>query len=81
MRDAQTIFDRYEEIRPRLPRAAFPGRSVEIGSLLDIADEVDAFVFDHGVVIRAFLFQIDREAVRHMRVRRVDIDLVRPRRK
>lgn len=47
MHDAETIFDRYQEIRPRLPAAASaPLRSTDIGSLLDIAGEIDAFVFD-----------------------------------
>lgn len=47
MQDAETIFDRYQEVRPRLPAVAHaPPRSTDIGSLLDIAGEMDAFVFD-----------------------------------
>lgn len=46
MPTTQSIFDRYEEIRPRLPAATMPGKSIEIGSLLDIAADVDALVFD-----------------------------------
>lgn len=47
MQDAETIFDRYEEVRPRLPATLHaPLRTTDIDSLLDIADEVDAFVFD-----------------------------------
>ncbi len=47
MQDAETIFDRYQEVRPRLPAVAHaPLRSTDIGSLLDIASEMDAFVFD-----------------------------------
>lgn len=46
MQDAETIFDRYQQVRARLPAALTPARSADIGSLLDIADEIDAFVFD-----------------------------------
>jgi len=42
----QQIFDRYEEIRPRLPQVTTQPNTVDINSLLDIADQVDAFVFD-----------------------------------
>lgn len=43
---AEQIFDRYEEIRPRLPQVTTQPDTVYINSLLDIADQVDAFVFD-----------------------------------
>lgn len=47
MLNAETIFDRYQEIRSRLPIAPLmPHRSSDIDSLLDLAGEVDAFVFD-----------------------------------
>jgi len=46
MRDAIRIFDRYEGIRPRLPLADTPSATIRIGSLEDIADDIDAFVFD-----------------------------------
>lgn len=46
MLNAETIFERYQEVRPRLPTARTPHRSNDIGSLLDIASEIDAFVFD-----------------------------------
>jgi HAD superfamily hydrolase (TIGR01450 family) len=46
MQNAETIFERYEEVRPRLPGAVTTHRSIQINSLLDIADQVDAFVFD-----------------------------------
>jgi len=42
----QQIFDRYEEVRPRLPQVTTQPNTVSIQSLLDIADQVDAFVFD-----------------------------------
>lgn len=44
--DAEAIFTRYEEVRPRLPQSVTAPPQVEIGSLLDITDEVEAFVFD-----------------------------------
>jgi HAD superfamily hydrolase (TIGR01450 family) len=40
------IFERYEEVRHRFPDVIPQTKSRDIGSLLDIADEVDAFVFD-----------------------------------
>lgn len=46
MQTVQNIFDRYQAIRGRLPNVRFPQQTKSIGSLLDIADEVDAFVFD-----------------------------------
>ncbi len=39
-------FARYEAVRARLPRAAFPPRSTALESLSDVADHVDAFVLD-----------------------------------
>ncbi|WP_300034054.1 HAD hydrolase-like protein [uncultured Roseobacter sp.] len=46
MLTTQSIFDRYQEVRARLPKVVARESSVEIQSLLEIADEVDAFVFD-----------------------------------
>ena len=46
MNNAETIFERYEQVRARLPEAPTGRDTVEIASLLDIADQVDAFVFD-----------------------------------
>lgn len=46
MLTTQTIFDRYEDVRTRFPQALARQSSRDIRSLLDIADEVDAFVFD-----------------------------------
>ena len=40
------IFRRYEALRPRLPKAGDGAETQDIGSLLDIAGDVDAFVFD-----------------------------------
>lgn len=46
MLTTQTIFDRYQEVRARFPQVSARKQSLEIRSLLDIADQVDAFVFD-----------------------------------
>lgn len=41
-----SIFDRYEAVRHRFPYVETPRATVQIGSLLDISAEADAFVFD-----------------------------------
>ncbi len=46
MIDTFSIFDRYQAIRPRLPMARFPAQTQDITSLMDIANQIDAFVFD-----------------------------------
>ena len=46
MLTTQSIFDRYQEVRARFPQVIPRDGSLEIQSLLDIADQVDAFVFD-----------------------------------
>lgn len=46
MQTTQSIFNRYEEISERLPGIAAQPKTMDITSLLDITDDVDAFVFD-----------------------------------
>nr|WP_309501916.1 HAD hydrolase-like protein [uncultured Roseovarius sp.] len=46
LQDTASVFDRYEAIRDRLPAAAGFGQTQPIGSLMDVAGQVDAFVFD-----------------------------------
>ena len=46
MLTTQSIFDRYQEVRARFPDVTPRVDSLGITSLLDIADQVDAFVFD-----------------------------------
>jgi HAD superfamily hydrolase (TIGR01450 family) len=41
-----SIFDRYQEVRSRMPQASTVRSTREISALTDIADEVSAFVFD-----------------------------------
>jgi glycerol-1-phosphatase len=44
--DAQQAFARYEAIRPRLPIARYPARSLHLPSLDAVADHVDGFLLD-----------------------------------
>ena len=46
MLTTQSIFDRYQEVRARFPQVTPRDGSLEIQSLLDITDQIDAFVFD-----------------------------------
>jgi len=44
--DAPQAFARYEAIRPRLPQAHYPARSMVLPSLEEVADHVDGFLLD-----------------------------------
>jgi glycerol-1-phosphatase len=44
--DAPMAFARYEAIRPRLPLARYPARSLMLPSLDEVADHVDGFLLD-----------------------------------
>lgn len=44
--DAVSAFARYEAIRPRLPQARYPARSLHLPSLDAVADHVDGFLLD-----------------------------------
>lgn len=46
MNDARGIFDRYEAIRPRLPTFNARPQTQKLANLGEIADRIDAFVFD-----------------------------------
>jgi len=46
MLTTQKVFERYEKIRPRLPQANYPRATSVITSILEISDEMDAFIFD-----------------------------------
>ena len=46
MHTTPSIFGRYEEVSARLPKVLLHPRTAEISSLLDIAGDIDAFVFD-----------------------------------
>ena len=46
MLTTQKVFERYEKIRPRLPQANYPSTTRDITSILEISDQMDAFIFD-----------------------------------
>lgn len=46
MDTVDSIFDRYEAIRHRLPHATTTSHTIDITSLLDVTETIDAFVFD-----------------------------------
>lgn len=46
MDDVVRIFERYEAIQHRLPTAEFKAEPSVLDSLFDVADDIDAFVFD-----------------------------------
>jgi ribonucleotide monophosphatase NagD (HAD superfamily) len=51
MNHVSGIFDRYETIRHRMPQAQFAIGTTKLKSLIDIAQDADAFVFDaYGVL-------------------------------
>ena len=64
MRSARDIHARYEAIRHRLPAADATSAMREIGSLMDIASEVDAFVFDAFGVLNVGEVPIEGAAAR-----------------
>ena len=46
MLDTSSVFQKYESLRPRLPDFKCSNATIEIKSILEIASEVDVFVFD-----------------------------------
>ncbi|MGY9011111.1 MAG: haloacid dehalogenase, partial [Rhodobacterales bacterium] len=46
MQTTSAIFDRYQEIKQRLPQTSTQDTVHDISSLLDISETVSAFVFD-----------------------------------
>ena len=46
MLTTKEIFDRYQEVRSRFPAVNAAPETLDIDSLLDISDDVDAFIFD-----------------------------------
>ena len=64
MLDTDSIFDRYQNVRHRLPVAELTPATLEIDTLLDIASEVDAFVFDAFGVLNVGNTPIDGAANR-----------------
>ena len=46
MLDTSSVFQKYESLRPRLPDFKCPNATIEINSILEIASQIDVFVFD-----------------------------------
>lgn len=44
--DSTWVFNRYQEVRPRLPQASFPASTERVSDLGAVMDRFDAFVFD-----------------------------------
>lgn len=62
--DATWAFERYEDIRARLPQAGFTENTDRIGDLGVIADQFDAFLFDSFGVLNVGETPIDTAAAR-----------------
>lgn len=75
MDDVNSIFDRYQSVRHRLPVAAYDSDTTEIESLLDVAEEVDAFVFDAFGVLNVGETPIPGAANRLDRLREAGRDI------
>lgn len=75
MKDAVSIFERYQAVRHRLPTAEFTDETRDIHSLLEIASEVDAFVFDAFGVLNVGEKPIDGAAERLDQLREAGLAL------
>ena len=73
MKDASEVFDAYEAIRADLPPMPAPGAGRDIGSLLDIAEQLDAVVFDAFGVLNVGDSPIPGAAARVEQLRRMGI--------
>lgn len=62
--DAKAAFERYEQIRNRLPKVEFTSKAETINNLLEIADQADVFVFDAYGVLNVGEGPIDGAAAR-----------------
>lgn len=62
--DAAWAFERYEDIRARLPQTDFPDNAVGIVDLGAVADSFDAFLFDSFGVLNVGETPIDTAAAR-----------------
>lgn len=73
MKDVSEVFDAYEAIRSDLPQMPAPGAGRDIASLLDIAGQVDAVVFDAFGVLNVGDTPIPGAAARVEELRRMGI--------
>lgn len=62
--DSTWAFNRYQEIRPRLPSAEFPDASMHYENLQPITDDYDVFVFDSFGVLNIGKTPVPRAADR-----------------
>ena len=46
MIDTEFAFNRYEQVRGRLPASQFSGEASELSGLLELTDDIDVFLFD-----------------------------------
>ena len=78
MLSTPVIFERYQQIRQRAPSATTSDTSRDVASLLDIADEVDAFVFDAFGVLNVgdTLIEGANERVQQLRERGCQIRIL-----
>lgn len=67
--DTKSTFEFYESVRSTLPQANFPKASKRVCGLLDIADDLDVFVFDAYGVLNVGSTPIDgaRECISALR--------------
>lgn len=75
MLTTQSIFERYEEVRPRMPEAQMQGRFQDIGTLMDIAEQGAAFVFDAFGVLNVGDTLIEGADVRVNELREVGCEI------
>ncbi len=76
LRDATAAFARYEAVRPRLPAATFPARSLHAVNLASVADRYDAFVLDAFGVLNVGDTPIPGAVARMAELRRLGKRLV-----
>ena len=70
MDNVVSIFERYQSVRHRLPKANFPANALRVNSLMDVLDEVDAALDEANVdrfvgVLRDFLSSTQFIVVTH----------------
>ena len=75
MKDASEVFAAYEAIRARLPAMPSPGAGLQIGSLIEVAPEMDAVVFDAFGVLNVGDTPIPGAAERVAELRRMGISV------
>jgi len=62
--DATWAFQRYEDVRARLPQASFPDNAIQVANLESVVDRFDAFLFDSFGVLNVGETPIDTASAR-----------------